>query len=63
MKAKIIVKLIERALNPDLKEAHIKAYAEAMIQKDRERVFDVYQSDTTWNEFKHIIETVPIILD
>ena len=40
-----------------------EAYAKLQIEKDRERVFDVYQSDTTWNEFKHIIETVPIILD
>ena len=63
MKATTRLKLIERALKPDLKEFHIKAYAEAMVQKDRERIFDVYQSDTTWNEFKHIIETVPIILD
>ena len=40
MKAETILKLIERALNPDLKQAHIKAYAQAMIEKDRESIIE-----------------------
>jgi hypothetical protein len=66
MKAERILRLIERALNPDLKEAHIKAYAQAMIEKDRERVFEsVANEDHFINE--HDLEIIyietPIILD
>jgi hypothetical protein len=66
MKAETILKLIERALNPDLKQAHIKAYAQAMIEKDRERVFEsVVREDYFINE--HDLEIIymetPIILD
>ena len=60
MKAETILKLIERALNPDLKMAHIKAYAQAMIEKDRERIrFNEGISDS----LETIIKETPIILD
>jgi hypothetical protein len=69
MKAETILKLIERALNPDLKQAHIKAYAQAMIEKDRERVKSNAKikviSETEFEvivDLKSICET-PIILD
>jgi len=63
MKAETILKLIERALNPDLKQAHIKAYAQAMIEKDRERVEDnaVYIDGSADIEATH--NKTPIILD
>lgn len=38
MKAEKILRLIERAREPLLKEAHIRAYAQAMIEKDREQL-------------------------
>ena len=60
MKAETILKLIERALNPDLKMAHIKAYAQAMIEKDRERVKEAII--ITYWQVKEMDET-PIILD
>ena len=53
MKATTILNLIERAREPLLKEAHIKAYAEAMIEKDRERL----------KSLNIIIIEPPIILD
>ena len=58
MKAETILKLIERALNPDLKEAHIKAYAEAMIKKDRLRIKEQLYT----GEWIHV-DQAPIILD
>ena len=63
MKASTILKLIERALNPDLKEAHIKAYAEAMIKQDRERVEEnaVYFDGSADIEATH--NNTPIILE
>ena len=58
MKAETILKLIEKALNPDLKEAHIKAYAEAMIKKDRIRIKEqLYTGEWVY------VEGLPIILD
>ena len=45
MKAETILRLIERAREPLLKEAHIKAYAQAKIEKDRERVYAEHQED------------------
>ena len=60
MKAETILKLIERAREPLLKEAHIKAYAQAMIEKDRDRVkFNEGISDS----LETIMELTPIILD
>lgn len=63
MEAKTILKLIERAREPMLKEAHIKAYAEAMIEKDRERVEEnaVYFDGSADIEATH--NNTPIILD
>ena len=63
MKAERILRLIERALNPDLKIAHIKAYAEAMIEKDRERVEEnaVYFDGSADIEATH--NNTPISLD
>jgi hypothetical protein len=60
MKSETILKLIERAREPLLKEAHIKAYAQAMIEKDRERVTNLILS-SQWqiNE----LEKLPITLD
>ena len=58
MKAETILKLIERALNPDLKEAHIKAYAEAMIKQDRIRIKEqLYTGEWVY------VDQAPIILD
>ena len=58
MKAKIILKLIERALNPDLKEAHIKSYAESMIKQDRIRIKEqLYTGEWIY------VDQAPIILD
>lgn len=59
MKAETILKLIERAREPMLKEAHIKAYAEAVIEKDRERIKRIFSED--WEKF--LIDELPIILD
>jgi len=59
MKAERILRLIERALNPDLKEAHIKAYAQAMIEKDRERIKEVIS--LKWES--RLIDETPIILE
>ena len=58
MKASTILKLIERALNPDLKEAHIKAYGEAMIKQDRLRIKEQLYT----GEWQYVDDT-PIILD
>jgi len=58
MKASTILKLIERALNPDLKEAHIKAYAEAMIKADRLRI-----KEQLYTEEWQYVDQAPIILD
>ena len=63
MKAETILKLIERALNPDLKQAHIKAYAQAMIEKDRERVKQAFIEKSMCYGSKQIIDETPIILD
>ena len=67
MKATTILKLIERALNPDLKEAHIKAYAEAMIEKDRIDAANNFQPRciTQEGQLKQMQSIVnrPIILD
>lgn len=60
MKAETIVKLIERAREPMLKEAHIKAYAETMIKQDRERVKEAI-TITYWQ--KKELEETPIILE
>ena len=60
MKAETILKLIERAREPLLKEAHIKAYAQAMIEKDRERVKKEIIADG-WES--QAIDNTPIILD
>ena len=67
MKAERILRLIERALNPDLKEAHIKAYAQAMIEKDRERV-KLNAKTKVISEYEVIVDTksideTPITLD
>ena len=59
MKAETILKLIERAREPMLKEAHLKAYAEAVIEKDRERIKRIFSED--WEKF--LIDELPIILD
>jgi len=61
MKAERIVKLIERAREPLLKEAHIKAYAEAMIEKDREMVCKLLPMRSV--ELRIKIKETPIILD
>lgn len=58
MKAETIVKLIERALNPMLKEAHIKAYAQEMIEKDRLRI-----KEQLYTEEWQYVDQAPIILD
>ena len=63
MKSRTILKLIERALNPDLKEAHLKAYAKAMIEKDRKRIFVSYYDGTESSDFNDLMKKVPIILD
>ena len=62
MKATTILKLIERALNPDLKEAHIKAYAKDQIEKDRE---DLIKENKLTNNgmIAYKIRNRPIILD
>jgi hypothetical protein len=62
MNAETILKLIERAREPLLKEAHIKAYAQAMIEKDRERVYAEHQEDVFLSLEKVLVLT-PIILD
>jgi hypothetical protein len=61
MKAETILKLIERAREPLLKEAHIKAYAQAMVEKDRERVKEVCKKTLLGN--LEVIDETPIILD
>lgn len=58
MKATTILKLIERALNPDLKEAHIKEYAKDQIQKDRLRI----KEEIYTGEWQYVDQT-PIILE
>ena len=63
MKAETILKLIELALNPDLKEAHIKAYGQAMIEKDRERVKNEFNKDHSIRIIDDLINETPIILD
>ena len=63
MKAETILKLIERAREPLLKEAHIKAYAQAMIEKDRDMVKEAFiERCMCWGS-KQIIDETPIILD
>jgi hypothetical protein len=64
MNAETILKLIERAREPLLKEAHIKAYAQAMIEKDRESVentsYEYFSGEVTaWQ----LHQETPIILD
>jgi hypothetical protein len=63
MKAETILKLIERALNPDLKEAHIKAYAQAMIEKDREIVKAEISYRYDLEAVDLVIDSLPINLD
>jgi hypothetical protein len=63
MKAETILKLIERAREPLLKEAHIKAYAQAMVEKDRERVKKAYTNSDWKISFGEILCETPIILD
>lgn len=58
MKAETILKLIERAREPLLKEAHIKAYAEAMIEKDRLRI-----KEQLYTEEWQYVDQAPIILE
>lgn len=60
MKAEKILSLIERALNPDLKIAHIKAYGQAMIQQDRDRI---KFNEGISSSIEKVIELTPIILD
>ena len=63
MNAETILKLIERAREPLLKEAHIKAYAQAMIEKDRERLLiQIYEDDGAELNSTSFSKT-PIILD
>jgi hypothetical protein len=62
MKSRTILKLIERALNPDLKDAHLKAYAKAMIEEDRQRVLTntlIIDRDVIFESYNN----TPIILD
>jgi hypothetical protein len=62
MKSRTILKLIERALNPDLKDAHLKAYAKAMIENDRQRVLTntlIIDRDVIFESYNN----TPIILD
>jgi hypothetical protein len=62
MKSITILKLIERALNPDLKDAHLKAYAKAMIEEDRQRVLTntlIIDRDVIFESYNN----TPIILD
>jgi hypothetical protein len=64
MKAERILKLIERAREPLLKEAHIKAYAQVMIEKDRKRITEAYYDENgKFSDFKNMINNTPIILD
>lgn len=58
MKAETILKLIERAKEPMLKKAHIKAYAEAMIEKDRLRI-----KEQLYTEEWQYVDQAPIILE
>jgi hypothetical protein len=67
MNAETILKLIERAREPLLKQAHIKAYAQAMIEKDRDRV-KLNAKTKVISEFEVIvdlksIDETPIRLD
>jgi hypothetical protein len=62
MKSRTILKLIERALNPDLKDAHLKAYVKAMIEEDRQRVLTntlIIDRDVIFESYNN----TPIILD
>ncbi len=63
MNAETILKLIERALNPDLKQAHIKAYAQAMIEKDRERVDESFGDSEWYEKASRKMNETHIILD
>jgi hypothetical protein len=63
MKSRTILKLIERALNPDLKDAHLKAYAKAMIEEDRKRILQKYYDGTNTSDFNTMVKNTPIILD
>ena len=75
MKAERILRLIERAREPLLKEAHIKAYAQAMIERDRERVIDECTKYKEWEcscmagghgyieADRNKIKSLPIILE
>lgn len=63
MKAETILKLIERAREPMLKEAHIKAYAQAMIKKDREMVKEYLADGVLITQINKVIDNTPIILD